>query len=150
MMAQLGVAIAGFNGVATALRHGERRSLRRGVIGSILITSAASMILWSVIPLVLLTTAIDPSVVWRGSSLGWAASQTGLLVFRDRQARKLGLAPNLAANSLRLLSLVTVILQVWNGLVGGAAWPHVVAVATTLVTSVTSFFVLFHEDADDE
>lgn len=63
MMAQLGVAIAGFNGVATALSHGERRSRRRSVIESILITSAASIIAWSVIPLVLLTTPLAPSLV---------------------------------------------------------------------------------------
>lgn len=72
--------------------------------------------------------------------------QAGLLVFRDRQARALGLAPTSAANALRLLSFATVILQGWNGFVWGAAWPHLVAVATTLIISMASFFALFHED----
>lgn len=149
MMAQLGVAIAGFSGIATALSRGKRRSRRRGLIGSILITASAAVTLWSVIPLVLLTTAIEPSLVWRGSSLGWAIYQVSVLVFRVRQAREIGLAAGPAVNVLRLLPLVAVILQVWNSVALGAAWPHMVGVSTNLVISIVSFFVLFHEDADE-
>jgi hypothetical protein len=149
MMAQLGVAIAGFNGVATALSHGERRNRGRGLIGSILITASAAVTLWSVIPLVLLTTAIDPSLIWRGSSLGWAVYQVGVLLFRARQARRLGFTSSPLANVFRLLSLVAVVLQIWNGFVLGAAWPHIVGVSTSLVIAIASFFVLFHEDAGD-
>ncbi|MBK7948034.1 MAG: hypothetical protein IPK00_04695 [Deltaproteobacteria bacterium] len=146
MMAQLGVAIAGFNGVAAALSQGEPRSLRRGVIGSVLITASASVIAWSVIPLVLLTTAMDPGFVWRGSSAGWALSQIGLLVFRDRQARRLAFAPNPVARVLRILALITSALQLWNAAVWAVAWPHVLAVTTSLVIAITAFFVLSHED----
>lgn len=149
MMAQLGVAIAGFNGVATALRQGERRSLRRRIGGSILITAAGSVTFWSVVPLVLLTTEIDSSSIWRGSSFGWAAFQVGINVFRNWQARKLGLATSPMVHVFRFLSVLTVILQIWNGFAGGVAWPHVVAVSLSLVVSIVAFFVLFHEDEDD-
>lgn len=75
-MAQLGVAIAGFNGVATAPDHGARTGQRRDVIGSVLITSAAAVIVWSVVPLVrtmqafVLTTAALQ--LWNGIALGEA------------------------------------------------------------------------------
>ena len=41
MMAQLGVAIAGFNGIASALQSRERRTPQRSVIGSILVVGDA-------------------------------------------------------------------------------------------------------------
>lgn len=150
MMAQLGVAIAGFNGVATALGHGEPMSPRRNMIGSILITSAAAVVLWSVVPLVLLTTPIAPSAIWRISSLGWAAIQLGLIAFRELQARRIGVAANGWARAMQALILMTTALQLWNGIALGEAWPHVVAVAQSLLVSITAFFNLFHEQDSPE
>ncbi len=150
MMAQLGVATAGFNGVATALGHGEPTSPRRNMIGSILITSAAAVVVWSVIPLVLRTTPIAPSVTWRISSLGWAAMQLGLVVFRELQARRVGVASNRSRRTMQVMILVTAALQLWNGIALGEAWPHVVGVAQSLLVSITAFFILFHEQDSPE
>ncbi len=44
MMAQLGVAIAGFNGIAAAVDRGKPRSLARRVMSSVLVTAAAAVI----------------------------------------------------------------------------------------------------------
>lgn len=145
MMAQLGVAIAGFNGVATALGHGARTGPRREVIGSVLITSAAAVIVWSVVPLVLLTAPVAPAVVWRFSSLGWCGVQLGLVVFRERQGRRLQLAATPLVRTMQGFVLMTAALQLWNGIALGEAWPHVVAVAQSLGVSITAFFMLSHE-----
>jgi hypothetical protein len=75
--------------------------------------------------------------------------QTGVMAFRARQARQLGLAATPAVHGLRLLIFVAVTLQIWNGFFRGAAWPHVVAVSMSLVIAIASFFVLFHEDAGE-
>lgn len=149
MMAQLGVAIAGFNGVAHAVSRHERPSARRWVMGSTLITASAAVIGWSVFPLVLLTTAMPAVAVWRISSLGWALTQVGLLVFRQRQAQRMGLASDWLVNALRLLALFTTTLQVGNAFAWGLAWPHVVAVTTNLVIAIAAFFLLFHEDGSE-
>lgn len=150
MMAQLGVAIAGFNGVATALGHGAQTGQRRGVVGSVLITAAAAVIVWSVVPLVLLTSPIAPTTIWRCSSLGWCVIHVGLVVFRERQGRRLQLAATPSVRTMQSFVLMTAALQFWNGIALGEAWPHVVAVAQSLGVSITAFFMLSHERDSSE
>ncbi len=148
VMAQLGVAIAGFNGIATALSRsrGERRSEARRVAGSVLVTASTAMIAWSVAPLVLLTTSISPPRVWQMSSLGWAAYQVAITAYRARESRNLGLRLPGAMWIGLAPAFACIGLQIWNGVVAAEAWPHLVGVASSLLVAMTTFFILVHED----
>ena len=146
MMAQLGVAIAGFSGIASALQLSERRTVRRRLLMSVLVLAAASVVAWSVVPLVLLTTEIATPRVWQVASLGWAVWQIAILFYRQQQFRAAGLAPPLAIWFSATLALFVVPLELWNGLLSGDAWPHLVGVATSLLVAMTTFFILVHED----
>lgn len=145
MMAQLGVAIAGFNGIASALRSGGRRSRRQEMLGSILVTAAGSVICWSVVPLVLLTTSMTTIRVWQISSLGWAFYQVVILLYRDRQGKKGGLRRSRIYLIFLPMVVAVVVLQAWNGIAGGQAWPHLVGIATSLLLAMTAFFLLVHD-----
>ena len=146
--AQLGVAIVGFNGIATALSHsrGERRSEWRRITGSILVTAASSVIAWSVIPLVLLSTPLPAPWIWRISSLGWSVYQIAILSYREWQRRKLGLRRPTAAQIVRVPLLAAIGLQLWNGFGTAAAWPHLVGISSSLLVAMTSFFSLVHDE----
>lgn len=149
MMAQLGVAIAGFNGIVAAVDRGERRSIERRVMSSVLVTAAASVIAWSVVPLVLLAMSIPAERVWQGSSLGWAAAQTVIMVFRQRQARRLGLVVTRTVAVFMGAVLAALVLQLWNAIFAAQAWPHLVGLAVSLLVAMGSFFLLVHDGEDE-
>lgn len=146
MMAQLGVAIAGFSGVASALQLSERRTVRRSLLTSILVVSAASVVVWSVVPLVLLTTGIATPRVWQVASLGWAVWQLTILIYRRQQVRAAGFDLPLTLRFVVTLVSFAIALQLWNVLLSGDAWPHLVGVSTSLLVAITTFFILVHED----
>jgi hypothetical protein len=145
MMAQLGVAIAGFNGIANAVHAGETRTAWHSFASSILVTAAAAVVLWSVVPLVLLTTSLSASRVWQVSSLGWGLYQFAIMIFRYRQGITSGLTPPPLYWAMLPMLMAAVALQVWNGVLGGLAWPHLVGVATSLLVAMVAFFLLVHE-----
>ena len=144
-MAQLGVAIAGFNGIANAVHAGETRTAWHKFASSILVTAAAAVVLWSVVPLVLLATSMSATRIWQVSSLGWGLFQFAIMIFRYKQGINSGLTPPPLYWVMLPLLMAAVALQVWNGLYWGKAWPHLVGVATSLLVAMTAFFLLVHE-----
>jgi hypothetical protein len=148
MTAQLGVAIAGFSSVASAVSDRQRAagSARRRFANSVLVTSSISAVAWSVIPLVLISAEVAADVVWQIASAGWVAFQGGAAVYRLRETRELGGAPSLSARVFLAPLSVCVALQLWNAVGSSQAWPHLVGVVFSLFVAMVSFFLLAHDD----
>jgi hypothetical protein len=149
MTAQLGVAIAGFSSVASALSDRQRAagSARRRFANSVLVTASISAVVWSVVPLVLLAAEVAAGVVWQISSAGWVTFQGGAAVYRLRETRVLGGAPSLSARIFLAPLSACVALQLWNGASAAQAWPHLVGVVFSLFVAMVSFFLLAHDES---
>jgi hypothetical protein len=145
-LAQLGVAVAGYSGVVLALgRPATGELIDRALLGAILLASAG-IVLWSLIPLLLITAEVASRTVWVISSAGWTIQQVGTLSFRVYEFRRYP-AGMRAANSAFTISMFVggfgaLALQIANVVWLATAWPHLAALVWWLVFTFMTFLGL--------
>src|SRR5262245_20435566 len=88
-LAQLGVAVAGFSGIVVVLAKSPANELpARHSMLDVLLEASFGVVLWSLAPLVMLTTPLAGRTVWQLSSAGWSVQQLGALGARAVQVRR--------------------------------------------------------------
>lgn len=142
-VAEVAVAIAGFSGIAAALRHGTADAWpiadRNRLID--LLAHSGIALFASLIPLVSAhRTALGPDL-WSRSSLIWAVCATlgmSLSLLRDR-GRSLRDLPRVL--TLLVFAAVT-LLQLHNWLSLGEFWPYLAALVANLGFAFIQFMTL--------
>jgi len=149
--AQLAVALAGFAGVVVAFRNRsvhEWSKIDKFRLRILLMDSGLPFIL-SVLGMVLSSTAIDPSMVWRICSLttfvvivfmvrGYSRSSRGF----GRDEFKVSGARLWIFYTGSLIGIAAILLQLYNFISLQTFWPFFAAIATFLVLGMVQFILL--------
>jgi hypothetical protein len=128
-LAQLGEAVAGFSGIVVVLAKSPANELpARHSMLDVLLLASFGVVLWSLAPLVMLTTPLAVGTVWKLSSAGWSVQQFAALAARAVQVRRSpesapprNLVVPLAAGGLTALALQLATPSGW-GSRGPTSW----------------------------
>jgi hypothetical protein len=142
-LAELGVALAGFSGIVVVVgaRPAGVWSAREQVALSVLLAASGGVIVWSIVPLLLLTAEVPGRSVWLFSSGSWFVGDIATTVVRIRQFARQpeAMAQGWGFNILSLLGETAALAVQLANLWLGVAWPHLAAVSWHLALSFLVF-----------
>ena len=143
---EVAIGIAGFAGIVAAIgrREQTRWSVTQQLQLQMLLTASASAGLFGFLPFLLLNLGLDSNIGWQigsGLQLTWFVS---ILLFRQRQARRVGvpILGLLGRRWMAVYSLVAIALQIINVGWLGAFWPYMAGLLLQLATGFWSFVAL--------
>ena len=149
--AQIAVTLAGFAGVVVAFRNRsvhEWSKIDKFRLRILLMDSGVPFVL-SMLGMVLSSTAIDPSMVWRMCSL--TTFVTVVLIARGYSGRARGFTrEEFKASGARrwifytasFMGSASILLQLYNFISLQTFWPFFVAIATMLLLAMVQFILL--------
>ena len=149
---EVGIALAGFSGIVAVLdqrRQGGWRNADKLRL-QLLLQTSFSAVLFSMLPLFLLSMRLMPSSVWRLSSGIWLTYIAIEIPLRIRQvARFQKEAPEPIPRTYAAVVIsglvVTVALQLLNAASLGQAWPHLLTIIWAIILALTQFVRLLRE-----
>jgi len=150
-IAQLGIGLAGFSGIVVALgyRPQQLSSLDRVRVLALLFSSLGAA-LFATLPLILAASWSSPALIWRVSSLAFAAALLGFHAFTLSRPRTLSSADRAALHPAMWVlavggSLIFSLLLLWNAAGRGgepSPGPYLWALYYQLVYSSVQFIRL--------
>jgi len=152
-VSEIAVAIAGFSGIAAALRHGAAHTWPRADRDRFvdLLTHSGIALFASLIPLVFGYRGGIDATLWAISSFTWAtccAIGIGLSMWRARRGGRTPKGPGpLLVPGLFLLVLL---LQVYNVVVIREFWPYLAGLVSNLAFAFAQFMALAIPRAEPE
>jgi hypothetical protein len=151
-VSEIAVAIAGFSGIAAALRHGAAHTWPRADRDRFvdLLTHSGIALFASLIPLVFGYRGGIDATLWAISSFTWAtcgAIGIGLSMWR---AQRGGRAPSRQALVVLGLFLLVLLLQVYNVVVIREFWPYLAGLVSNLAFAFAQFMALAIPRAEPE
>ena len=143
-VAEIAVALAGFSGIAAAVRHGTAPTWPRVDRDRMvdLVTHSGIALFASLLPLIFGHRGGIDAELWAISSCAWAvcaAIGIGLGLNRSRRRGTLGSTPN---RVIPFLFLLVLILQIYNAGVLQAFWPYLTALCANLAFAFVQFMAL--------
>jgi hypothetical protein len=148
---QVAVALAGFAGVVVAFRSRAVHEWTKidKLRLQILLTNSATPFALSIFAMVLLSTSLEPTTIWRACSVfgfvvmvGVGASYgTAFRRFGRREFRASGGKTWLARGG-GLIAVAATLLQMYNVFRLQSFWPFFVAIATLLLFAMLQFVLL--------
>ncbi len=143
-VAEIAVALAGFSGIAAAVRHGTAKTWPRSDRDRFvdLVMHSGIALFASLLPLIFAHRGGIDAELWAVSSSTWAicaAIGIGLSMARSRSRGTLTSVPNLAVPFLFLLVLI---LQVYNVISLQEFWPYLTGLCANLAFAFAQFMAL--------
>lgn len=142
---EVGIGIAGFSGVVVAFGRGEWSTRAIHLLPTLLDLSFVVIVL-SFIPMIMLSTDMQVSSVWRASSTLTALYIAAVLPYRAMRMRRLGLERTGLSRYLGVgLNSLALLLSFANIFWIQAPWPHLVSLVLMLVLAFGVFSYLVTE-----
>lgn len=118
LYAEIAIAIVGFGGLVVALNYSRVSTdpLERIKL-SVLIGYGAGGLIWSILPIILLTSGVDERIVWRYLSLTFLSMMLVLAGYRIYQARSATGQARFTGPAFSLIALTQMTLLAVNGYV---------------------------------
>jgi hypothetical protein len=144
VFAEIAIAIAGFSGVVVALSGTAKSTVLDRTRLHMLLQASLMTAFFSLLPLVLFSTDLEPASIWGVASSCWILYMAVNLTTLRRRVGYTGPAPDTI--SRHLLTFVfggvalILVLQVLNAAVMRLAWPHLAALLWGLIIA-SLFFV---------
>lgn len=146
---QVGIAIAGFTGIVLAVKSRNNLHHVQKILISILLISSIAAVVFSFLPMLLISASISESNTWALSSSIFLIYFIGIIIYRRYQFRKTSTDIPTAIQILISLFAMAAVLQIPNIFYFKAAWPYLILLIIYILYSFSVFVQLlwlFWED----
>lgn len=139
----IAIGIAGFAGIIAAIQHRDLTdwSPRHRILMQILFFSSAMAIVFALLPSALASAGLPEPTIWKLGSAGLLAWYVGIVPYRIKQSRRLGVQYSLP-RAFVLWVLAPAILQVYNLTTPGLLWPYLFGIFSLVVNGFSVFLLL--------
>ena len=139
---QVGIAIAGFTGIVLALKSNKSIEPIQKILISILLISSIGSVIFSFIPMLLLSASFDDSSTWVLSSILFLIYFIIILIYRRKQFQKYSMPIPKSIRLLISIFAIAAIFQILNIVYFKKAWPYLFLLIVYILYSFSVFVQL--------